>query len=184
MSRGVKALKSSGFRRAIRAKSKNVLFEPVWSDKVERWARYCFQIGFRFERTIVPTHASPIPASIHLHYARARVIRSMFVFLLSTSISLLSFLLFSSFFFSVLRFGSSRWSIKRLIDPLSSIRFTRSQSLTEEGGREGGTERYIVESRLSPRIFCLDDLEPPPLRDLSELTTWDWISRIRVNDKR
>lgn len=138
MPRGVKALKSSGFRRAIRAKSKNVLFEPVWSDKVERWARYCFQIGFRFKRTIVPTHASPIPASIHLHYARARVIRSMFVFLLSTSISLLSFLLFSSFFFRfydlVHRVGRlSGWSIP---SPRSAS-LVRNHSRRKEEGREG-----------------------------------------------
>lgn len=48
------------------------------------------------------------------------------------------FFSFSYFFlfFSVLRFGSSRWSIKRLIDPPSSIRFTRSQSLTVEGRKE------------------------------------------------
>lgn len=77
-----------------------------------------------------------------------------------------SFSYFFLLFFPVLRFGSSRWSIKRLIDPpLPFLDPLHSFAITHGGKeeeRERGIERYIVESRLSPRIFWLDDLEPPP----------------------
>lgn len=97
------------------------------------------------------------------------------------------FFSFSYFFFffqfcdSVHRVGRlSGWSIP----PPRSASLVRNHSRWK-GERKRGTERYIVESRLSPRIFWFDDLEPPSLRDLSE-PTWDWISssRIRVNDRR
>lgn len=88
------------------------------SDKAERWARYCFQIGFRFERTIIPTHASAILASIHL-LPRPRVISTLSVFLAQPS----------PFFF-----GSCHDSVHRAgrlaVRSISSISSTRWQSLT------------------------------------------------------
>lgn len=97
-----------------------------------------------------------------------------------------SFSYFSFFFFPVLRFGSSRWSIKRSIDPPP---LPRSASLVRNHSRrEGGGEGQSVTSLKVGyhREFSGSTiLSRPPLRDLSE-PTWDWISsrRIRVNDRR
>lgn len=147
-----------------------------WSDKVERWARYCFQIGFRFERTIVPTHASRLYSRHPIHLLdRAHVIRSLSVFLLVPLFLSPSIFFFYFLPWFVLRFGSSRRSIRPTID----LRDLPGSSAITHHQRE----RYTVESGLSSRIFYLDDLDL-----FTPSQTFAWFTTrprgIRVNDQR